>query len=167
MQDTAPLDPMPRGLRFYFGVSILSVGYATALFGSIAFFKIPLFLTCVIMFGGIIATFLPVLFDRRLAFFSSSRAYTATNLIGSFLIIAIMVASANTNWRTWYIHPAGFQSTWILLVAAFFHCRSIRKHFPSTNPPAENPITDYDESQKDNPYSAPMRSQSRANNPSA
>ena len=167
MQDTPSLDAIPKGIRFYFGVAILLFGYTTALLGSIAFFKIPLSLTCALMLGGIFATFLPVLFDRRLAFVLSSRTYIATNLIGSMLIVAIMIACANSNWKNWYIHPAGFQSTWLFLVAAFFHCRGILNQFPSTSVTAEISKTDYDESQKNNPYSPPMQSESRANYPTA
>ena len=118
-----PSDATPIGVRFLFGLAMVVIGYTTALIGCILFFKIPLTLTIVMMLSGIVlATFLPTCVDRRLAFTQSSRTFITTNMFGLFLIVAIMVAFANSNWMTWYIHPLGFQSTWLVLVTAYFHC---------------------------------------------
>ena len=153
---TQPVLAPPKGVRFYIGLAIVFIGYTTALFGSIAFFKIPLVQTIGLMLVGATATLLPTWIDRRLGFPNVGRAYTTTNVVGSFLIIAILAAFASSNWTKWYIHPAGFQTTWIFSVAAFFHFRNILTLFPSKNCHYEVPITD-DESQKDNPYEPPLR----------
>ena len=154
-----PTGATPQGVRFFLGLAIVVFGYATALIGCVAFFKIPLVLTIGMMFAGLAAIFLPSWIDGRLAFAQTSRAHSATYVIGLLMILALEVAFANSNWMTWYLHPAGYQSTWLFLVAAFFHCRSILRHFPPENRSAEVPIAGYDENQIDNPYSPPMRSQ--------
>ena len=111
------------------------------------------------MLGGlIVATTIPIWLDSRLAFQQSGRAIVTTNVIGTLLIAGVMVVFANSNWKSWYIHPAGFQSTWLVVVSAFFHIAGIKQLFDARINGNEIPIYEYDENQASNPYAPPMRS---------
>ena len=165
MVDAAkPSETTQKGVRFFVGLAIVMIGYSTALIGCLAFFKIPLLITTGMMLGGLlVATILAKFVDHNLAFPAASRVYSLTNLIGSLLIVAIMVAFANSNWKTWYIHPAGFQGIWLVLVGAGFHSYAIQKCFTRGARISEMQMTDYDEKEASNPYAPPMRQQTRTN----
>ena len=156
----------PKSLRYFVGLLVVVVGYSTALAGCLAFFKIPLFLSGAMFIGGLlIAMLLPSWLDRRLAFAQTSRAFVALNLFGSLLICAIMLLFANSNWKTWYFHPAGFQSAWLVLVAAFFHVKGIRQQAGWKSRKIEILTSEYNEAQASNPYAPPMQARPLTNNP--
>ncbi len=125
---SAPPDANHLGAGYFVGLTIAVISYGVALVGCLAFFKIPLALTVGMMSGGLlIAMLLPKILDRRLAFANTSRAYRFVSILGVLVIASIMGVCANSNWMTWHFHPAGFQSTWFVLVTSFFHFREIQK----------------------------------------
>ncbi len=148
-----------NGTLFVVGLVVSCVGYSAALIGCIAFFKIPLAWTFRLMLCGlIVATTIPKGLDRRLAFPTIGRAFFTTNFIGTLLIAGVMVLFANSNWKSWYVHPAGFQSTWLVVVSAFFHMDGIIRSSDARKLINEIHIYEYDENQATNPYAPPMRS---------
>ena len=157
-------DTSPRRIAFFLGTAIVIAGYAMALVGSLGFFKIPLLFTFALLVGGIcLATLLPKKLDCRLAFTQTSRTYKIVNIGGSILIAGFMVLFADANWKTWYIHPAGFQTIWFTLVAASFHFYDISSQFNHNPQLSDAGVSEFDETQMDNPYAPPMRYEDRTN----
>jgi hypothetical protein len=150
------------GVRFVIGMAILSSGYLTAFVGTVAFFKIPLVWTVLMMFCGLlVGTVVPKWFDQRLAFPSSSRTLHTVNFIGVVLIGATMVCFANSNWKTWSVHPAGFHSIWFTLVCIGCHLHSVHRNFALNKLAPECHVSDYEEAQASNPYAPPMHPENR------
>ena len=160
----ATLATTQKGMRFFLGLAILTIGYTTALIGFLTFFKIPLLLTCGMTVGGLLATTLGKVFDHALAFPPLNSRYRILTLFGSLPVAAIMVAFANSNWMSWYIHPAGFQGVWIVTAAAAFHFSAIRKYFVTQAYIGDIPMSDFDANQASNPYAPPMHVEDRTNN---
>jgi hypothetical protein len=110
------------------------------------------------MLGGTLVSFyIPKLIDRRFAAAAYSRLYKITNVAGSLALVGLMMLFVDSDWRRWYIHPAGFQSIWFVLTAAVFHIDAVRRRISSLQPIPEIELADYDEKQADNPYAPPMR----------
>ena len=161
-----PTDATPKNARYFVGLLVVVVGYSTALAGCLAFFKIPLSISGAMFLVGLLtAMLLPRWLDRRLALRQSNRAFVAMNLLGSLLIVCVMLLFANSNWKTWYFHPAGFQSAWLVLVSAFFHCKGIRQQSGWKSPKIEILTSEYNEAQASNPYAPPMQARPMTNNP--
>ena len=157
VRDTESTEPTFT-LRFAAASLLLVTGYAVSLVGSIAFFKIPLLATFAMMLGGtLVSYYIPKLIDRRFAVATPGRIYKITIVAGSLALVGLMLLFAKSDWRRWYIHPAGFQSIWFYLNAAVFHIDAVRRRISSLQPNPEIELADYDEKQANNPYAPPMR----------
>ena len=161
-----PFDVTANRKRYFFGLAIVAIGYTTALIGCLFSLRIPMALTSGMMVCGLLAaTLLPGWIAPRLGIKGLSRAFFPTYLIGTLSIAAILAMFADYDWKTWYFHPTGFQSIWIVLVIAFFHLSGILKNFGMKNHYSDIAVSEYNENQTKNPYSPPMRPQLRTNNP--
>lgn len=92
-------------------------------------------------------------------------AFILWYISGILLILAFMVWFADSNWKTWRVHPAGFQMTWIVSLAAFFHFREVLKRLRMHKSTTEIPLSEYDENQSQNPYAPPMQPRPLLDNP--
>ncbi len=162
----SPFDTTKNGKRYFVGLSVVVVGYAVALTGSLASFRIPIALSSgMTLLGLLSAMFLSGWIAPRLAIERFGRAFIPAFVIGTLVIAAMLAMFARSDWTTWYLHPTGFQSAWIVLVVAYFHFVGIFKRPGMNNLNSENSVTEYNEDQVRNPYAPPMSPELGTNNP--
>ena len=161
-----PFDTTKDGKRYFVGLLVVAIGYIVALTSSLATFRIPIALSSgMALIGLLAAILLSGWISPRLAVKQYSRAFFPTFVIGTLLIAAILRLFADSDWKTWYIHPAGFQSTWIVLVIAFFHLGRVFKSPGSRKLNLEISVSEYNKDQAQNPYAPPMRHELQMNKP--
>ncbi len=152
-------------LRVAIASSVLAFGYAVSLVGGIMTFKVPLLATLALLLAGTqIANWLPKRIDRRFETGESTFLYKFSMFGGSLAICFLMMLFADSDWARWYVHPAGFQPVWFLLVSATFHIDAVRRRLFSARPVYQIDLADYDPRQDRNPYAPPMKTLDRTNN---
>ncbi len=143
---------------FVLGLVLIGVGYLTALIGCLTFYKV--FWSLGLIVGGLFAaTTFPKWMDRRLAFPKTGPAFVSTNVLGTIVIAGVMVLSAKLDLESLNLPPMALQSSWCVLVAAFFHLNVVVKESVPRTSRTGLPNFDYDEKQKSNPYAPSMRTE--------
>ena len=158
------------GLRYFAGIAILALGYTTALIGGITYTNSHLLAMTIPIGGILVAMILPGKIDYRLTLRgskNSSAVILAMVGILSLVSVAFIFWCPSVNWKTKHFRfsPGRFQIVCVTVVAAYIHCLGILGHLRRKRRNTDIPVTDYDEALESNPYSPPMQTKHRTNNP--